>query len=218
MKDIITVIGLAILIVALIITRHAEAGTLKEYAAEKEQQYSLEAGLLRNICYVESHWRPDVKGYHGEVGVCQIKPSTVLMFCQSCAVKAESIYQGKKGKTVVLIQTELQKQDYSPGTIDGNFGLRTHNAVTKFQKAKGLLPDGIVGPRTWKQLFGRAMDGPSIAEQLRDPYVNIEYAARYLVWLRDYLKTNDRDILAAAYNGGPANATVVYMLKVRRVQ
>src|ERR1700740_3583364 len=32
--------------------------------------------------------------------------------------------------------------------IDGHFGQRTHQAIIAFQKAKGLVPDGQVGPKT----------------------------------------------------------------------
>lgn len=32
--------------------------------------------------------------------------------------------------------------------VDGHFGQRTHQAVLAFQKAKGLTPDGVVGPKT----------------------------------------------------------------------
>lgn len=37
---------------------------------------------------------------------------------------------------------------------DGDFGNATKAAVKKFQKAKGLEPDGIVGKKTWKKLLG----------------------------------------------------------------
>lgn len=38
-------------------------------------------------------------------------------------------------------------------TADGHFGPQTESAVKAFQKQKGLPPDGIVGPATWKALL-----------------------------------------------------------------
>ncbi|MEA2422567.1 MAG: hypothetical protein QOF55_1666 [Thermoleophilaceae bacterium] len=55
---------------------------------------------------------------------------------------------GSKGPDVVRVQGAL-------GQIpDGVFGGRTDAAVRVFQGRNGLLVDGIVGPRTWRVLFG----------------------------------------------------------------
>jgi N-acetylmuramoyl-L-alanine amidase CwlA len=39
-------------------------------------------------------------------------------------------------------------------TADGKFGNDTKNAVIKFQKLFGLVPDGCVGLETWKKILG----------------------------------------------------------------
>jgi len=33
--------------------------------------------------------------------------------------------------------------------VNGDFAPRTEAAVQRFQRANGLVPDGIVGPKTW---------------------------------------------------------------------
>jgi putative chitinase len=43
----------------------------------------------------------------------------------------------------------------------GNFGPKTEVAVKAWQKANGLTDDGIIGPATWKKMFGEDM--PSAA-------------------------------------------------------
>jgi peptidoglycan hydrolase-like protein with peptidoglycan-binding domain len=43
-------------------------------------------------------------------------------------------------------------KEFGKLTIDGHFGGNTEKLVIAFQKAKGLDPDGIVGPNTWGKL------------------------------------------------------------------
>ena len=53
---------------------------------------------------------------------------------------------GDKGPKVREIQRKLNI------AADGDFGPATHAAVVAFQKSKGLVPDGVVGPKTLKAL------------------------------------------------------------------
>jgi len=46
------------------------------------------------------------------------------------------------------IQTALKKAGFYQGAIDGKIGPKTKEAIIKFQKAKGLKADGIVGEST----------------------------------------------------------------------
>ena len=50
------------------------------------------------------------------------------------------------------IQTALKNAGFDPGKIDGKMGPRTRQAIKDFQKSKGLVPDGVVGPKTWNLL------------------------------------------------------------------
>jgi peptidoglycan L-alanyl-D-glutamate endopeptidase CwlK len=52
------------------------------------------------------------------------------------------------GAEVTALQQALQAAGFSPGAIDGSFGLGTEAAVLAFQRSKGLAADGIVGPHT----------------------------------------------------------------------
>jgi hypothetical protein len=51
------------------------------------------------------------------------------------------------------IQKELTGQHYDPGPLDGVFGRKTRDAVKAFQRAHGLVVDGVVGPTTAKNLY-----------------------------------------------------------------
>ncbi len=75
--------------------------------------------------------------------------------------EAGTVYsQGSTGKTVSQIQTALKNRGYYTGSIDGIFGKKTTAAVKSFQKANGLVVDGVVGSKTAKAL-GISLAGTS---------------------------------------------------------
>lgn len=55
-----------------------------------------------------------------------------------------------KGVDVKILQSRLNELKFNCGTVDGEFGSKTLAAVKKFQAAKKLEADGIVGPDTCK--------------------------------------------------------------------
>lgn len=56
------------------------------------------------------------------------------------------------GSDVAAVQQRLQVSKYYQGEVDGVYGSQTRDAVIAFQKARGLTPDGIVGPATYEEL------------------------------------------------------------------
>ena len=60
--------------------------------------------------------------------------------------------QGVTGAAVIDLQQRLQQQGFRPGAIDGNFGVRTHTAVYRFQFAQALALTGGVDTETWQRL------------------------------------------------------------------
>jgi hypothetical protein len=63
-----------------------------------------------------------------------------------------TVGQGAQGDLVVWAQEHLISAGY-PVAVDGNFGATTLSAVQAFQTAKGLTPDGLIGPATWAALL-----------------------------------------------------------------
>ncbi len=60
---------------------------------------------------------------------------------------------GTAGDDVKKMQERLKQLGYYTGTVDGQFGLGTQDAVIRFQTQHGLTADGIVGEGTAKQLY-----------------------------------------------------------------
>lgn len=63
----------------------------------------------------------------------------------------ETIKKGSKGDAVRELQRLLCI------TIDGDFGQKTHQALVAWQKAHGLVADGIAGDKTWALLKPQAV-------------------------------------------------------------
>jgi peptidoglycan hydrolase-like protein with peptidoglycan-binding domain len=59
-----------------------------------------------------------------------------------------TLRRGASGDLVKIVQAKVGID------ADGSFGPATEAAVRKFQSGQGLVPDGIVGPGTWKAIDG----------------------------------------------------------------
>lgn len=74
----------------------------------------------------------------------ELQPGPATVF----AYPGFPIRLGSKGIPVQLIQAEVGAKP------DGDFGPATERRVKAWQKARGLLDDGVVGRVTWKKMFG----------------------------------------------------------------
>jgi peptidoglycan L-alanyl-D-glutamate endopeptidase CwlK len=59
-----------------------------------------------------------------------------------------TLREGSQGDDVSKLQERLKQLGFPPGVADGVFGAGTEAAVLAFQKNKGLVADGVVGPTT----------------------------------------------------------------------
>lgn len=81
---------------------------------------------------------------------------------------------GSRGPEVTQLQTELNRQLYPRPNLllDGIFGSATLQAVRRFQANKGLVVDGIVGPRT-KAALGIPETGRQYTHRVRLNFCSI---------------------------------------------
>jgi peptidoglycan hydrolase-like protein with peptidoglycan-binding domain len=60
---------------------------------------------------------------------------------------------GSQGSVVSELQAALKLLGFFTGAVDGVYKESTVIAVSRFQQAAGLNPDGVVGSTTWAKLF-----------------------------------------------------------------
>ena len=69
--------------------------------------------------------------------------------------------QGTKSEAVRTLQQNLKTLGYYTGSVTGNFGPLTKEAVYSFQKANGLSADGIAGEKTLAAVSSKLKGGSS---------------------------------------------------------
>lgn len=85
-------------------------------------------------------------------------PVSPLSPAAAGASSTPKLSTGDRGPAVTRLQQQLKAAGFSPGAVDGDFGPGTRAAVVAFQKDRGLVADGIVGPATHGAL-GRIAGG-----------------------------------------------------------
>ncbi|MFX0548246.1 M14 family zinc carboxypeptidase [Hathewaya histolytica] len=60
--------------------------------------------------------------------------------------------EGDRGPRVKRLQSLLKQLGYNVGNIDGIYGSRTKNAVSSFQRDRGILPTGVVDDITYNRI------------------------------------------------------------------
>ena len=78
-----------------------------------------------------------------------IEPVTQIPFPN---IRIREIKMEDEGSDVKLAQAALQCWGYTI-VVTGIFGKEMDEKIRHFQKAKGLEPDGEIGPKTWKELL-----------------------------------------------------------------
>ena len=79
----------------------------------------------------------------------------------SSAASSSLLKQGSKSEAVRTLQQNLKTLGYYTGSVTGNFGPLTKEAVYSFQKANGLSADGVAGEKTLAAISSKLKGGSS---------------------------------------------------------
>ena len=88
-----------------------------------------------------------------------------------------TLKQGDKGPDVKQLQQQLNLFGFPCGTPDGAFGGNTRTAVVSFQRSRGLVADGVVGPSTQRAL-GLISDSDFLSAVSVIPQVTVDLVLR----------------------------------------
>ena len=81
----------------------------------------------------------------------------------SAIVNRPNLKTGSQGAEVTELQAVLKLLGYYTGEVNGVYGDSTAIAVSRFQQAAGLKPDGVVGAETWRRLFPTTPPSATVA-------------------------------------------------------
>ena len=89
---------------------------------------------------------------------------------------------GSVGWDVAVLEFRLRRFGLGPRGVDGRFTRSTRVALRRYQSRRGLAPDGIAGPKTYRSLAGRpATRAPTRWHVVRPGESFFSIAARYHV-------------------------------------
>lgn len=106
--------------------------------------------------YIRGYGLPNFAAWAGQKPTTPAPVSTPNNTITKEVPKMEMLRKGSKGYQVKVLQLLLILNGCSCGAAgaDGDFGVATDAAVRRFQQARRLENDGIVGPITWATLLG----------------------------------------------------------------
>jgi peptidoglycan hydrolase-like protein with peptidoglycan-binding domain len=96
-------------------------------------------------------------------GVAIAAPEKVAQAVTGASINRPTLRVGSQGDRVSELQAALQLLGFYSGKVDGIYSENTANAVSRFQQAVDLNPNGVVDAATWQKLFPKEPASTSTA-------------------------------------------------------
>ena len=137
----------------------AEARSGVEGQLRLMMQFLRHAGLLDAL--KRRDWAGFARGYNGPDWRRNGYDERLRLAFAACSARrggageTAALARGSAGDDVAQLQRKLAAAGFRL-RVDGRFGSGTETALQSFQRASGLAPDGIAGPRTMEMLSRRS--------------------------------------------------------------
>jgi len=95
----------------------------------------------------------DMDAFRNEVAMHLNSPTPPKLVPPKNSDDRPTLRRGFQNNPKFLVEFVQREVGITGKKADGIFGPMTEAAVRQFQREHGLVPDGIVGPKTWKELI-----------------------------------------------------------------
>ena len=129
-----------------------EINAVREFQRKNGLSIDGIAGLYtQQVLYSASALPATTVPLYGQNGFFGPTPTPIVLSTPLASLQV--LKPGSSGELVMALQTKLKQLGYYTGTVDGQYGPGTQQAVTKFQRANGLSADGVAGTQTLNKLY-----------------------------------------------------------------
>ena len=102
---------------------------------------------------------------------------------------SQTLQKGDSGAQVKALQSSLKKLGYYTNSLDSDYGYRTAEAVSAFQRANGLTVNGVANPATLRKLVSSSAISKAEADKKEEAEKEPTYKTENLDWFKKGYKT-----------------------------
>ena len=101
---------------------------------------------------------------------------------------SQTLQKGDNGAQVKALQSALKKLGYYTNSLDSDYGYRTAEAVSAFQRANGLTVNGVANPATLRKLVSSSAISKAEADKKEEAEKEPTYKTENLDWFKNGYK------------------------------